>query len=699
MSAATEEEVASLLIGPEETGVPAHLEAESELGTPFKPLDDSEVEYRLGQLLHDAYTFGTGKLAREREKSIQHYLGEKVDELKERQGRSSVVLTEVRDTIEWIKPALIKIFTQTDELGVMEPQGPEDEEQAQQRTDYANWVFFRDNPGFMRLYDWFTDALMQKTGWAKTYWDPSPRAKKETYQGLTEAQAVELTNTEGVEIIEAEEFEDVIDGMPVRLFNLVILRTEDDGRVRIEVIPPEEVRWNRDARNVDDAILWQHRREMLESDLVELGYDPEMVRNLAADDSGEFDEEEIARETVDDEPSFSVDQRIGATRKLYISECYFRCDRNGDGVAEWLKCFMVGDNDGNILPDPDGESGFEEVDGHPFSWLCPVPMPHRIAGLSVTDLVLDLQVIKSTILRQILDGLYLANNPRWKAKKGKVSYAHLLRNVPGAPIEVEEMDALEPIQQPYNAGEIGMPVLDFLGTVGEKRTGVSSTYQAVDVDALDKTAFAAAQTMGQAVSRIEQIARIFAETGVKDVFKRIDGLTMKHQKIQRQIRLRGSWIEVDPSSWEHEMDTTINVGIGSGSREILAQNLGHLASLVERIAGGYPGWVQPDNIYNLFAKISENLGFKNPTQFLPDPTQEGFQLPPPEPTAEDRKLENDRLKILLEHEREMIELRVKHGEKIEDMETDRAKLLLGAAELEEKIQTERRLDRVDSQAP
>ena len=48
----------------------------------------------------------------------------------------------------------------------------------------------------------------------------------------------------------------------------------------------------------------------------------------------------------------------------------------------------------------------------PFVSLTPIPMPHRFFGLSVADLVMDLQLIKSSILRQILDNLYLSNNGR-----------------------------------------------------------------------------------------------------------------------------------------------------------------------------------------------------------------------------------------------------------------------------------------------
>lgn len=654
-----------------------------------KPLSDHEFEYRVNQLLHDAYTFATGKLVREREGAIKDYLGEKHGALRERHGRSSVVLTEVRDTIEWVKPALMKIFTQTGELGRMEPQGPEDEEQAKQRTDYVNWVFFRDNPGFMILYDWFTDALMQKVGWAKTVWDPSPQVKREEYEGLTERQVLQLAEDEGVEFVSEPEGRPEVVPLPdpvtgeavpteITVFDCVVNRFVEDGKITIEVVPPEEVRTNRDARSVHDAILFQHRRDMMESDLVELGYDPVMVRRLPSDDSGEFDEEEIARETVDDEPSFSTENRIGADRVLHISEIYVRIDADGDGISEWWRVMMAGDNNGTIFDK-------EEVDGHPFSWLCPLPMPHRIFGLSVTDLVEDLQVIKSTILRQILDGLYLANNPRWKSLKGKVNYDHLLRNVPGGPIDVDQMDALEPIAQPYNAAQIGLPVLEFFDTVGEKRTGVSAVYQAVDTEALDKTAFAAAQKMGQAVSRVEMIARIFAETGVADVFQRIDELAMKHQKVARQLRLRGAWQEVDPSSWHHEMDATVNVGIGSGSKEMLAMNLAQLAGMVEKIAAQIPGWVRPDNIWNLFAKISENLGFKDATQFLPDPSDPQFQLPPPTPSVDEKRADTERLKVVLEHQREVEKIQLEH-------KVDLGKLRLGYGELGERLVEEARLE-------
>jgi len=267
----------------------------------------------------------------------------------------------------------------------------------------------------------------------------------------------------------------------------------------------------------------------------------------------------------------------------------------------------------------------------------------------------------------------------------------LLRNVPGGPVGMDELTDLEPVQQSYNVGQVGLPIIEKLDQIQEKRTGVTGTYQAVDINAVDKTAFAAAQQMGQAASRIEMIGRVFAETGIKGVFQKIDALSMKHQSVKRTIRLRGKWVDVDPSTWEHEMDSTINVGLGSGSREVMASNLSMLAGLLERVQGYAPGWVGPNNIYALFSKIAENLGFKNPQAFLPDPSSSDFQLPPPEPTEQEQKHEREMLKIGLDHQREVAKLEIEATKLGVDAKDRLAKLRLAYSELTEKLIEEERL--------
>ena len=642
-------------------------------------MDDDEIESLVNSYADDAQSFATGQLAEDRADAIRDYYGEKHGPLAARDGRSSVVLPETRDTVEWIKPALLKMFAQTDELGRLEPNGPEDEEQSDQRSDNANYVFFRDNHGFMNLYNAIDDALKTRLGFIKTVWDPSPNARRVEYTGLLEQQLRLLAESDTAELLD---FQPLGDGT----FDATVVHHEDMGRVRVEAVPPEEVRWNRDARSLDTAVFVQHRRKLTDSDLRELGYSQELIDTLPAEGAdGEFDEEEEARSLVDDEGSQALDTRTGAMQERTVCENYCRVDVDGDGIAEWVCAWTAGDGTGTMFD-------LYPSDGHPFDAICPDPVAHKVVGLGVHDLVKDLQVIKSVVLRQILDNLYLANNPRWKYRRGNhVNLDELLRNIPGGPIGVDDMTDLEPIQQSYNVGSVGLPIIEKLDEIQEKRTGVTGTYQAVDINAVDKTAFAAAQQMGQAASRIEMIGRIFAETGIKGVFQKIDALSMKHQNVKRTIRLRGKWIEVDPASWEHEMDATINVGLGSGSREVMAANLSMLSGMLERVHGYAPGWVKPENIYNLFSKIAENLGFKNPQAFLPDPTMPEFQLPAPEPSESDQKHQREMLKIGLEHQREVAKIEIESQRLGVDARDRLNKLRLAYAELSEKLIEEERL--------
>lgn len=657
----------------------------------LRPVTEEELRAIVNYEIDDAHSFATGKLSRERQKALQYYFGDPFGN--EVQGRSQVILTEVRDVVEWIMPALMKVFASGHEIVAYEPRGPEDLPAAKQATDYGNWAFLVNNPGFRILDIWFRDALVQKLGTIKHWYERSQRVERESYEGLSELQMAELLSQPDVQPIEhtVRGESTQMEGMPAEgqaMHDLTILRSYEEGHIRIENIAPEDFRVNREAKNLEEALFIQHRIDITRQELLELGYPAEVVDAIPADSSGEFEEEEVARETVDDEPSFSTGNRRGRRQIVHLSECYLRVDMDGDEIAEWIKVTVVGDNQGDILD-------WEPLQGTPldtFSTITPIPVAHRLYGLSLADLTEDLQLINSTILRQFLDNLYLANNSRMKAVEGEVNLDDLLTSVPGGPIRVRRMDALEPIP-PTIVAPSALPALEYLNSVKERRTGITSYNQGLDANTLNKTATGITRIMEAASQRIEYIARIFAETGMRNLFRAIQVLAMRHDARPRMVRLRNEFIEVDPSGWRQELDVQITVGIGTGSRAEQAQKIVQLMQVQRDLHEAAPGLlVGPDQVYQTAKRLTETLGFKAVQDFFHDPGQGPATPPEPSPEAQAAQAE-------LQQKQQELALKQRESEQklaLEERELA-AKISREERELAAKLELEQRKVELDHQ--
>ena len=148
-----------------------------------------------------------------------------------------------------------------------------------------------------------------------------------------------------------------------------------------------------------------------------MGYDKEMKFMILPywSDSEILNTERMARfQNIDDFPmNSSADP---STQRITIYENYVRYDVDGDGIAELRKITSVGESSEFILENV-------SCDAIPFVSVTPVPMPHRFYGRSVSELVEDVQLMKSTVMRQLLDNMYLTNNNRvaihgWHGKYG-----------------------------------------------------------------------------------------------------------------------------------------------------------------------------------------------------------------------------------------------------------------------------------------
>ena len=651
--------------------------------------------------IHNASGYIGGELVARRKKSLEYYLGMPLGN--EQEGKSQVISNDVMDTVESLMPSLMKIFTSGDNVFSCEGVGPEDEEMARQCSDYINHIFLKENNGFTSLYSAFKDALIQKNGILKIYWDNSNKTEREEYTKLTDDEFNNLVADEEVKVQNHTEYkEPIVDDQGEKLdeitfHDVVIQRTRMYGQVRIDPIPPEEFLIERRCKSIDTANFIAHRTNKTKTELVEMGYDRDLVDSLPTGDPDYFTEDKFVRHQNID---FSHGETDGdkSTQDVLLHECYVRMDVNDDGKAELLKICVAGDAK-KILD-------IEEIDTMPFISMTPVIMPHRFHGRSIAELVEDIQLIKSTVMRQMLDNMYLTNNNRVAIQDGQVAMDDLLTNRPGGIVRTKQppQNVMMPIvSQPITEQASGM--LAYLDSVKESRTGVSKTAQGLNSDSLNnKTATGMNQVLTQSQMRMELIARIFAETGVKDLALKIFELVCKYQQKEKIIRIRGKYIPMRPYEWKDRVNITVQVGLGTGSKE---QQLILMNAILERQMqainlqqNAFGPMVNLRNIYNSLKKLVENAGLNSIEPYFMDPDVGASQMPqlPPKPPTEFEKVtlaqvqgENQRAQLkadtdlkaieakmrqsLLDFELQIKELELKYGMKIDEADIKRRSML------------------------
>ena len=593
-------------------------------------IEDMEIIAQIEAQENIAYGVNDSALSNDRAEAIDYYLGQPFGN--EEEGRSQVVSYDVQDTIEAALPQLLKVFVAGDQVVRFEPKGPEDQEAADQETDYVNHVVMEKNEGFKIFYVWFKDALLSKNGYVKVYAEDEEEEEEYEYEGLTDAQLQMLASDEKTEVLEHEAYPDPSVDMNAlmdqtlamgqdpatiiqpMLHDVKLKVTEKSTEIVIENVAPENMMISVEVSgpNLQEAKFVQHREVMQLADIAETFDKPlEYIKSIMSDLRDTFEEESNARDIYDEEYDRAIESQEALVKDTYIKldgERY-RVVVLGNTVLYKEKCEYV-----------------------PFACITPMIMPHRHIGRSYADLTMDIQLIKSTLIRGQLDNMYLANNGRY-AISDRVNLDDMLTSRPGGIVRVEgdPGSGIMPLSHPpLPASSFGM--VEYMDSMKEKRTGITAYNQGLDANSLNKTATGVAQIMSAAQQRVELVARTFAETGVKELFKLVHRLVRTTLTKPDIVRMRNKWVEVDPREWEDRKDLSISVGLGAGNKD---QQLVHLTSILqmqkEAIAVGL---TSPEKIYNALAKLTQNAGFKNPEEFwinpVNTPAQEGQQDKPSE---------------------------------------------------------------------
>jgi hypothetical protein len=424
--------------------------------------------------------------------------------------------------------------------------------------------------------------------------------------------------------------------------DVTIVRKKKRKQAKVLGVPPEEFGIARNARSLRDCGYCFHEVLKRQEELLADGYDEAQINSLPTYNMLQ-NPEELSRDTVDEHLAAGGDGGINdANRTLKVTEHFIRLDYEQNGKVKLYR-ITTGGEQGEILK-RDGEPEIIEEDFLPFAAMTPVIVTHRFFGRSIADLVMDIQRIKTALYRGILDNAYLTNNPRAEIDETGASDNTLddfLVSRPGGAIRVKRTGTITWQQVPFSGQEM-LPIVEYVDATREWRTGVSRAGQGLDANALqNQSATAANQLFTAAQARMKLIARIFAETGIKDLFQLLHKVVRKHGGAKQTVRLRNNWVDVDPREWQERQDMTVNVGLGTGGK---GEQLVHLQTIVaaqtQAIQGGV-GIVSKENLYNSAVQLARLSGFKDASQFFldpskpPDPNDPNSQAipPPPDPHA------------------------------------------------------------------
>lgn len=676
---------------------------------------DEELRSLVINMLEEAELFYTGNVEPVQEKATEYYLGEKFGN--EARGRSQVVSTDVRDTVQAIIPSFMRIIFGPEEVIEYAPENAEDVEAAQQQTDYVNYIIREDNPGFMLFHSWIKDAFIRKLGVVKWNYIERERVSTSRHTGVSEEQLALLAD-EGDLVID-KEYPNIAASedpqAPLTLYDCTLTRRVNESRHVIENVPNDEFYTSPSARGIEDARFVAHVREMKAHELIEMGIDPQVVEDAKGKRAQPGSALEDARSIDGGSSTNYDDEGDDATRDVEYAECYVLLEQEGE--TQLRKVCLVGRSE--IVFD-------EAVDERPFAVYCPDPEPHTLYGQSLADYTMDLQQIKSMIMRGMLDSLALSLNPRTEIVDGYVNMADALNTEIGGIVRSRAPGMMREIKHDF-VGREALPVLGYIDEIRENRTGISKAAAGLDADALQSSTKAAvAATISSAQQHIEMLVRVFVETGLKQLFSGLLRSVVKHQDYARTVRIRNEWVQVDPRHWNADKDVKINVALGAGTSEeklrVLQNVVESQMALLQMGPNPVVGFAE---LRHSLAKMVELSGWPRATDFYKEYTQaqemaeqqqKAQQPPPPDPTTmalqaqlqiEQQKAQIQAQSESAKHQRELQKLQAEDERERDRMAREFAlrqqelelKYGLQAAEADARARTERERLIMDANQP
>jgi hypothetical protein len=670
-----------------------------------RKLTDEEVEAAALEALRTSLGGPDTDIGEARLRNLEFYNAEAKGELAppEVEDRSDFVATDVADTVEGMLPQIMRMFVSSGDAVEFEGQGqPGSDQEAKLATAYVNHLFYVRNDGISVVYDWFKDALIQKVGYVKVWAEEEAEDARQKYEGNTEEQLLMLLQ-DGWALAEQPEVDD--NG----LLSFTVRKESRRKCVKVMSVAPVHMRVDVNARWDDKPAMigeeFYKRRFEWEQD----GYDLSEVGSMGSTPS---DSESLEMLGEADGGSYGVPHESHAL--VRGAEIYIQLDADGDGIAEWLKVCLIEDQ---LAHYTDGKPAIEQVDDHPYVWICPIPRPHSFFGDCPADRAIEPQKLRTRTVRAIEDNMLLTVNQRMYVNtSANVNIDDVLDNRAGGLIRGtdEPGKALMPIAQPA----LGAPAYQFneyIASWAENRTGFNRYSAGTDASALNKTKGGMELLTSKADMRMELMARFFG-VGMRKLFAKMLKLSIQHQNVPEMVAINGEFVPINPSEFRNQYHVKINVGLGSGSKEQMAQRIMGLLQILQQ--GAMAGVVRPQHFAEAIRLYVEANEFKNPERFVdPEPTgmppnPQAFQQMQQQVQEQMGKLQQELQRLAQENEGLKAEKAAKEGDLalgaaklhleerklgLEEAKTDADLLLRQQDSAMKGAETQQRMSRADSE--
>jgi hypothetical protein len=647
-------------------------------------MDEGRFSSTIADLITDCENYREERSA-DRIQAMQYYDG-KMHDVPSEEGRSRVVSRDVRAAIKKVLPSVVRTILGNDKVVEYEPVSEGDEAAAEQATDYMNYVVLPESDGREAIQDAMHDALLLRNGVIRWWHDERQVIKVTHHTGLDDMAFAQIVAADDVQVlehsprIETVQAVDPMTGQPaeiqVPVHDVKVKRAEPVRKIKLAAVPLEKFLIHPDAIDLDDALLVGISERLRRADLIAMGYDRDMIEALPeASTDLEAEEERLQRRREYAEQV--VTERM--LQEVDYYEVYVRIDKDDDGVAELRRIVMAGGTgQENILED----DYWDEV---PFADIACERRPHQWEGASVADDVQEIQRVKTVLLRQTLDNLYWQNMAQPAVQEGAIENPEAVLNPQfGLPIRIKRgvnvADALQYNRVPFFA-EQSFSMLGYLDNEAADRTGINDASSGMAPDALQNTtAKASAMIEAQGIGQTELIVRTLAH-GLKRVFKGLLRLVIQHQDKPRSVRLKGQWVQFDPRSWNANMDATVNVGLGAGTRERDMMMMSQIIGLQERLyaaLGADNPFVKPDNLHRALVGMTTAAGIKSPDMYFtaPDPQdiarreQEAKTKPTPEQEKAQAQMQIEQMKAQLAVQMKQADMEVQANKERAQMDAD-----------------------------
>jgi len=587
---------------------------------PGEAIDDDMLVTLLAQENRAAIGYLSDQVSQEQDDNLDRYLGMPYGD--EEDGSSNVMSFDVAETVDWALPDLLEPFMSGDRIVEFEPNSPKDEEFCDHASDLANHVFFVDNPGTIILHDVAKSAMIQKLGVVKTYWHDEKCIEDGEASGLDEIAYGELASDPSVEIVEATErqidlSEEIAPAFPNGMaIDVKYRRTCDKSKVCIVAVPPEEFKVRQRATDIEKPGYCCHEIRKTRADLIAMEFDADLV--MSASNNETWDEDSRRDSRFFDQSRKDEEGGPKLSDELLLLEEYYEVDLDGDGRSKLVQAFRVG----KTLLDK------QEVDYHPFDTWSPDRIPHRLIGQGLADKVKQTQRIKTVLQRQMLDNVYLANNPRMEMPEtaiGENTIQDVLEFRIGGLVRTKVAGQMRALEVPDRSG-VALQAISYMDNVREMQSGIVRNGQAISSEEIDpKSATESRRQDRNSQVRKRLMARMFAETLLVPVFRKILRLLVTYQDAPRSLKIAGDWVTMDPRHWNADLRARIFTGLGHSSKdeELQASQL----MLAVQAQGREVGMVQEKHLWNTAKKLTSALGWQNPDQYFLNPeSDEGQQL-------------------------------------------------------------------------